>query len=167
MRCDANELVTSCWNKHIGWMSHRWLWNWLIDWLTATWSFIHSFIQANSIAPLQVHYYSEALPTQHGYCAGVSRHRQLQVKDLPKVPTWRLERDSNPRPFGRKVAAVWLTELMDEKCVEEGMEKGPLQMTTIDMNEISLELLRRRRHRRNFCLTSSRSVFPSTRDIHL
>jgi len=27
---------------------------------------------------------------------------QLRVKDLPKVPTWRLERDSNPRPFGRK-----------------------------------------------------------------
>src|SRR6218665_3746253 len=31
----------------------------------------HSFIQAISIAPLQVHYYSEALPTQHGYCGGV------------------------------------------------------------------------------------------------
>src|SRR6218665_3830618 len=30
------------------------------------------------------------------------RHRQLQVKDLSKVPTWRLERDSNPRPLGRK-----------------------------------------------------------------
>ena len=28
-------------------------------------SFIHSFIPT---APLQVHYYSEALPTQHGYC---------------------------------------------------------------------------------------------------
>src|SRR6218665_2016031 len=27
-------------------------------------------------------------------------HRQLQVKDLPKVPTWRLERESNPRPSG-------------------------------------------------------------------
>ena len=23
-------------------------------------------------------------------------HRQLQVKDLPKVPTWRLERELNP-----------------------------------------------------------------------
>src|SRR6218665_2442177 len=31
------------------------------------------FIQDISIAPLQVHYYSEALPTQHGYCVGVSR----------------------------------------------------------------------------------------------
>src|SRR6218665_2070017 len=28
--------------------------------------------------------------------------RILRVKDLPKVPTWRPERDSNPRPFGRK-----------------------------------------------------------------
>ena len=31
-----------------------------------------SFIQAISIAPLQVHYYSEVLPTQHEYCVGVS-----------------------------------------------------------------------------------------------
>src|SRR6218665_583508 len=29
-------------------------------------------------------------------------HRQLRVKDLPKVPTWRPEWDLNPRPFGRK-----------------------------------------------------------------
>ena len=34
---------------------------------------VYSFIHAISIAPLQVHYYSEALPTQHGYCVGVSR----------------------------------------------------------------------------------------------
>src|SRR6218665_1667341 len=34
---------------------------------------IHSFIHSISIAPLQVHYYSEALPTQHEYCAGISR----------------------------------------------------------------------------------------------
>ena len=33
-------------------------------------SFIRSFIQAISIAPLQAYYYSEALPTQHGYCVG-------------------------------------------------------------------------------------------------
>jgi len=35
--------------------------------------FIRSIIQAISIAPLHVHYYSEALPKQHGYCAGISR----------------------------------------------------------------------------------------------
>jgi len=31
------------------------------------------FIQVISIAHLQVHYYVEALPTQHGYCVEVSR----------------------------------------------------------------------------------------------
>jgi len=33
--------------------------------------FIHSFIQAISIMPLQAQYYSEALPTQNGYCVRV------------------------------------------------------------------------------------------------
>src|SRR6218665_637785 len=33
------------------------------------------FMQTISISPLQVYYYLEALPTQHGYCAGVSRRR--------------------------------------------------------------------------------------------
>ena len=38
------------------------------------WYLIHSFTQTISIAPPQVHYYySEALLTQHGYCAGISR----------------------------------------------------------------------------------------------
>jgi len=56
---------------------------------------MHSFIPNISIAPSQVHYYSEALPTiQHWYCVGVNtpnHYRQLWVKDLPKVPMWRLE----------------------------------------------------------------------------
>ena len=34
------------------------------------------------------------------------RHRQLWVKDLYKVSTWRLKRDSNPRPFGRKTSNI-------------------------------------------------------------
>src|SRR6218665_3610371 len=34
------------------------------------------------------------------------RHRQLQVKDLPKVPTWRLERESNSLPFRRKASIL-------------------------------------------------------------
>jgi len=33
----------------------------------------HSFIQAICIAPLQVDFYSESLPTPHGYCVGVPR----------------------------------------------------------------------------------------------
>jgi len=37
------------------------------------------------------------------------RHRQLRVKDLPKVPTWRLERDSNPRLFGRKATNIQMS----------------------------------------------------------
>src|SRR6218665_689171 len=32
--------------------------------------------------------------------------RQLRVKGFPKVPTWRLERDLNPRPSGRKASAL-------------------------------------------------------------
>src|SRR6218665_886301 len=66
---------------------------------------IHSFIHlAISIAPLQVFYYSEALPTTARILYRSftpKRHRQLQVKDLPKVLTW-LERESTPRPSGLK-----------------------------------------------------------------
>src|SRR6218665_2892126 len=75
----------------------------------AEYSFIHSFILAISIAPHQVHYYSEALPTTARIlCRSFTpkRHRQLRVKDLLKVPTWRLERDSNPRPSGRKASTL-------------------------------------------------------------
>src|SRR6218665_1259340 len=34
------------------------------------------------------------------------RHRQLRVKDLPKVVMWRLERDSTPRSFIRKATSL-------------------------------------------------------------
>src|SRR6218665_1792246 len=34
------------------------------------------------------------------------RHRKLLVKDLPKDLTWRLERDSNPQPSGRKASTL-------------------------------------------------------------
>ena len=33
-------------------------------------------------------------------------HRQMRIKFLPKVPTWRLERGSNPRPSGRKASTL-------------------------------------------------------------
>ena len=49
-------------------------------------SFIHSFIQTISIASLQVCYYSEALPTQQGYCAGVSRRSAAGNCDLRTCP---------------------------------------------------------------------------------
>src|SRR6218665_1354557 len=51
--------------------------------------FLTFFIQAlfhsgYSIAPRQVHYYSEALPTTARSFTPM-RHRQLRVKELPKV----------------------------------------------------------------------------------
>jgi len=70
---------------------------------------MYLFIQTISIAPLQVQYYSEALPKQHGYCAGVSRRSARSnselSKNLPKVPTWRVERDSKQQP-GRKASTL-------------------------------------------------------------
>src|SRR6218665_2983413 len=71
--------------------------------ISISYPFIHSFIPDISIVPLQVHYYSQALPTTAsiGYCVGVNTPkccRQLRVKDLPEVTTWRLEWDSNLRP---------------------------------------------------------------------
>src|SRR6218665_540089 len=68
----------------------------------------NSFIQAISLAPIQVHYYSEALLTTTlilCWSFTLKRHRHLRVKNLPKVPTWRLEQDSNPRPFRRKASS--------------------------------------------------------------
>src|SRR6218665_187851 len=54
------------------------------------------------IAPLQVHFYSEALLTQHRYCAGVSRQSATGKCELRTCPRSirRLERESNPRPSG-------------------------------------------------------------------
>src|SRR6218665_952647 len=80
---------------------------------------VYSFIHDISKAPLQVHYYSEDLPTQHGYCVGVGtpkRYRQLRVKDLPKVPTWWLEWDSNLRPSGRKALNLPLSNHTPKLC---------------------------------------------------
>jgi len=66
---------------------------------------IYSFILDISITPLQVHYYilRGAPDTARILCRSFTpkHHRQLWVKDLPKVPTWGLERDSNPRLSGR------------------------------------------------------------------
>src|SRR6218665_2215773 len=42
-------------------------------------SFIHSFILAISIASLPVRNFSEVLPAQHRYCAGVSRRSTQSI----------------------------------------------------------------------------------------
>ena len=67
----------------------------------------HSFIQTISIAPLPVRFLLRSAPDSvRILCRSFTpkRHRQLSVKDLPKVPTWRLERESNPWPSGWKLS---------------------------------------------------------------
>src|SRR6218665_1874459 len=67
-------------------------------------SFIHSghFYSASS-SPLLLR---SAADTARILCRSFTpkRHRQLRVKDLPKVPT--LERDWKPRPSGRKASTL-------------------------------------------------------------
>src|SRR6218665_1775291 len=73
-------------------------------WLLYCIVFIHFYSSPHGVS------LSEALPTtaidtvSEFYTR--KRKRQLQVKDLPKVPTWQLERDSNPRPSGRNLYAL-------------------------------------------------------------
>ena len=70
-------------------------------------SFIHSFnhFYSASSSPLLLR---GAPDTALMLCRNFipKHHRQLWVKDLPKVPTWWLEQESNPRPFGRKVSTL-------------------------------------------------------------
>src|SRR6218665_3818708 len=65
--------------------------------------YVHSFIHsAISIAPFKSSTTQRRSRLQHGYCIGVSR-RSAQAtvgKGLAQVHTWRLERESNPRPSG-------------------------------------------------------------------
>src|SRR6218665_1843010 len=67
-------------------------------------SFIHSFMPfySASSSPLPLR---SASDTARILCWSFTpkQHRQLRVKDLPKDPTWRLERDSNPRPFCQRL----------------------------------------------------------------
>ena len=63
-------------------------------------SIIHSLIQTISIAPIQVHYYSKALPTQHatGNC---------ELKTCPRpLRGGYIEWESNPLSFGRKTPSL-------------------------------------------------------------
>ena len=95
-------------------------------------TFYYSFIPGISTAPLQVHYYSPRI-----LCRSFTakRHMQLRMKDLPKVPTWRPERDSNQRPFGRKatsspmryhapstfIVGVYFTLIIEEVLLHVGL----------------------------------------------
>ena len=77
-------------------------------WNEVDFSWFHSFIHSDhfysaSLSPLLLR---SAPDTARILCRSFTskRHRQLQVKDLPKVPTYRLERESNPRPSGWKLS---------------------------------------------------------------
>ena len=74
------------------------------------------FIQAISIAPLQVQYYSEVLLTQHGYCAGISRRSATGNCEWRTCLTWWLQRGSNPWPFGRKASTLPMCHLHPMFC---------------------------------------------------
>ena len=69
-KLDVSYTVLAVLTKELYW--HFKHWNYVVSFILLA-VFIHSFIRAISIAPLKVHYYSEALPTQHGYCVGVLR----------------------------------------------------------------------------------------------
>src|SRR6218665_2329291 len=64
---------------------------------------IHSFIQALQVKLLRGTPNTAQIPRRS---FTPKRHRQLRAKDLPKVPTWRLEQESNSRPFGRYVSTL-------------------------------------------------------------
>src|SRR6218665_791313 len=69
-------------------------------------SFIHSFNHSGSFysafsSPLL---FRGAPDTARILCFTTKRQRQLRVKDLPKISMWRLKRDWNLRPFGRKAS---------------------------------------------------------------
>ena len=78
-------------------------------------SFIHSgYFYSASSNPLLLR---SAPETARILCRSFTpkRHRQLLVKDLPKVFTRRLERDSNPRPFGRKATNLPMSHYSPQK----------------------------------------------------
>ena len=69
-------------------------------------SFIHSgYLYSASSGPLLLR---GAPDTARIMCLSFTRkrHRQLRVKDLSKVSTWRLEPDSNPRPSGQQLLTL-------------------------------------------------------------
>ena len=68
-------------------------------------SFIHSFRPFCS-ASSSLLLLRSAPDTARILCRSFTpkRHRQLWVKDLHKVPTWQLERESNPWPSGWKLS---------------------------------------------------------------
>jgi len=79
-------------------------------------SFIHSgYLYSASSSPLLLR---DAPETAQILCRSFTpkRHRQLQVKDLPKILTctWRLGRNSNSRPSGRQLSTLPMSHHQNE-----------------------------------------------------
>jgi len=51
-------------------------------------------------------YYRSQIYAQGSHRAPHPSYRQLRVKDLPEVPTWRLEVESNQRPSTPKAQTI-------------------------------------------------------------
>src|SRR6218665_1077630 len=77
---------------------------------------IHSLRQFHFYSALQVRYYSEALPTQHGYWPEFDAEAPQATVDLPKFPARRLERDSGPRLSGQKASTLPMRHHVPLKC---------------------------------------------------
>ena len=106
--------------------SFHWIWTKFYANL-GFYSFIHSgyFYSASSTTLLL----RGASDTARILCRSFTpkRHRQLQVKALPKVSTWRPEWDSNQWPFGRKATNL----PMSHHAPQEGIHLGVLSQKTI------------------------------------
>src|SRR6218665_2827620 len=76
--------------------------------MSKTTKFIHSFIHSGYFYDASSSSLRGVPDTAWILCQSftLKRHRQLRVKDLPKVPTWWLERDSNPQPSGRQILTL-------------------------------------------------------------
>src|SRR6218665_1678652 len=78
-------------------------------------AFIHSgYFYSASSSPLKLRGAPDTAQTQPCRSFAPKRPVQLRVKDLSKVPTWLLERYSNPRPFGRKAANIPISHLLKD-----------------------------------------------------
>ena len=98
-------------------------------------TFIHSFhFYSASSSPLLLR---GALDKARILCRSFTPkcHRQLRVEDLPKVPTWRLERDSNPQPSSRKASTLPMSHLVPQSILLE-LHSGRMLYTSLSTDLI-------------------------------
>ena len=92
--------------KHWDWKPFSWIRSFGIGPLPLRVNALEALLEQHSFIPSGYFYSASSRPlllrgANDTVCIPLKRNRQLRVKDLPKVPTWWPELDSNPRPFGR------------------------------------------------------------------